>query len=92
MVVYLQRGAHNEEQVCFGEVFCVQRILLRKILSKKHNIRFHCCGTECAYGDVVIHYSLLWNKHIQELQQGTTKKVWLGFDHRARLTLASSGG
>lgn len=40
----------------------MQEILLRKVLSKKHNIRFDRCGTKCAYGDVVIHYCTLLDK------------------------------
>lgn len=60
--VYLQRRAHNDEQVSFWEIFSVQEILLRKVFSEKHNIRFDRCGTKCAYGDVVIHYRTLLDK------------------------------
>lgn len=60
--VYLQRRAHNDEQISFWEIFSVQEILLRKVLSEKHNIRFDRCGTKCAYGDVVIHYRPLLDK------------------------------
>ena len=40
----------------------MEEILLRKVLSEKHDVRFDCRGAECAYGDVVAHYGMLSNK------------------------------
>lgn len=40
--------------------------LLRKVLSKKHNIRFDGSCAECAHGDLATHYFMLVIKKRQE--------------------------
>lgn len=52
---YLQGGAHNDQQVRFGEILSVEEILLREVLSKKHHVRFDGGGTEGADGHFITH-------------------------------------
>lgn len=72
----------------------MEEILLREVLSEKHNVRFDCCSAECTYGDVVVHYGPLQKQQKERHESVSLPRNAANYCIRLELrrALASSAG